>query len=314
MALISSIATLNGFAISIRNDVAQYDYQALANSPSLSTVGAFVTNADGTPFCTGTIVGPALVLTASHCVDPLRPLHQFGFSIDPTHPDAVVASIARVVRHPLADIYDVNDLAFVHLHSSPSATWSSISVDDPLTNIGTFVGYGLHMDGTGKYVGYGTRLAAQNRIDNRFRGWIETDFDSPETKASTFGSDLPLPLEGSTGFGDSGAPLFVGTDLVGVLWGGYNPYGVPSMYGDVSQWIWVGAPSNIEFIKAHTTTTAPIPEPGTCGLVAIGFCIAVSRVVSGMLRSTVCWPDRKVNDEIGSPRVVDRPGVHRTYG
>lgn len=74
-----------------------------------------------------------------------------------------------------------------------------------------------------------------------------------------------LPLEGSTGAGDSGGPVIVdfndgvGPVIVGDLNGGFNPFGAFSEYGDVSIWARLGNSVNQTLLASHGIV--PIPEP-----------------------------------------------------
>jgi hypothetical protein len=186
----------------------------------------------------------------------------FTLEADPV-PGSYTPNVAAAAVHPLAANRDDYDLAILTLtYTSPVAP-ATLSYREPTSGvIGTFAGYGLQLTGEGDFRGQGTRLAATNRLEGRRRGWIESDFDSSDGNTTTFGEPFPLPLEGSTASGDSGGPLFAdfgqGPLLIGVLWGGYNPYGRDSAYGDISQWILLGMPETERFIASTVLFT---PEP-----------------------------------------------------
>ena len=72
--------------------------------------------------------------------------------------------------------------------------------------------------------------------------------------------------------GDSGSPLYAefgnGRFIVGILNGGYNPYGFASEYGDIS--IYAPVNSNLTWLASQGITPAAVPEPGAIGLALVG--------------------------------------------
>ena len=91
---------------------------------------------------------------------------------------------------------------------------------------------------------------------------------------------MPLALEGSTGGGDSGGPIFVdfldgnGPVVVGDLNGGFNPFGPLSEYGDVSIWARLANTPNALLLQRNGIAPAVIPEPSSfLFLGLLGICL-----------------------------------------
>lgn len=156
---------------------------------------------------------------------------------------------------------ELHDLAVLTLSSPIQAvTPMRLLGIDPTDQRVVMVGYGIEGLGSAfpapnsKIEGANDRLAAENTLDftDLVGGILDTDFDSPTEDLSTYGTSTPLPLEGTTAPGDSGGPLIIMVDdapfVVGVLSGGYNPFGVSSEYGDLSRWTWIGSSSNAQFL------------------------------------------------------------------
>ena len=274
-------------AISIRHDVPEADYLALA--APYDAVGQLEL-ADGY-VGTGTLVSITQILTAAHNVDGdhdgivmLPEEITFLLGDDVYSPDHVL-SVASVDVNPgwaLSNGLPQYDLAVLTLTTPFAAiTPMSLSQVDPYGMVGTTIGYGGHGTGDVPFENDwdGLRRAAQNMIDvvdgidveDGFT--IKTDFDSPLTDTSSFGDLTPLALEGTTAGGDSGGPLvvnYLGQDvIVGVLNGGYNPLEPDysySEYGDVSIWSTFLDADNVAFLKGHGLL---VPEPSTCVLASL---------------------------------------------
>ena len=125
------------------------------------------------------------------------------------------------------------------------------------------VGFGYAGVGSsGAGGGGGTRRAIENVIDGYGAALyapgnpgssgniFNTDFDSGSAGHNTLSglgsSAVPLPNEGTTAGGDSGGPLIVNGEIVGVLSGGST---ANSVYGDIS-W-WTGTISYASFIQTN---------------------------------------------------------------
>ena len=181
-----------------------------------------------------------------------------------------------------------------------------MSTANPIGQVGTMVGYGISGTGQEPFENNpvdGIRRAGTNTLDavNSTTNppntgfTIRSDFDSPAANRSSLGSSSPIPLEASTGSGDSGGPLIVdfgsGPRIVGVLNGGFNafstdPSGVetdPSEYGDVSIWAWAGDTMNMDYLTSAGISLTAIPEPSALwcmGLLGLTFVVR-SRIKLG---------------------------------
>ena len=248
----------NAHAISIRHDVPASEYFALANQ--FTATGRL--DEGGGALCSASLVAPNKVLTAAHCVDGIRgPIDNradidlssafFKVGSDVGNPDAVrnVTSVAVNNWNGSAN----GDMAILTL-ASPINNIAPMQISslDPSGMVGTMIGYGYH--GTGANFNYGDddlRRGAQNVIDVT-GGTNETDFDHPNRSTNSTGSATPLRLEGTTASGDSGGPLIAdfgfGPAIVGVLNGGFNPFGQESEYGDISIWAAVQRQANVNFL------------------------------------------------------------------
>ena len=253
-------------AISIRHDRSVADYNELALQSEYAAAG-FLADSFG-QVCTGALVSPTQVLTASHCVDDNADglvdtevdLTDLEFGFDANIPTEAAPNIATAAINPAWVTSNGEpdfDVAVLTL-SQPitNVTPAHITDQDPQALIGTMVGYGEQGLGNGfptNLPGANQRLAANNRIDSS-GGVLQSDFDSPSGNTSTLGLTTPLNLEGSTGPGDSGGPLFADFDgvalIVGTLNGGINavPGGEDSEYGDVSDWAALRNSQNLGFL------------------------------------------------------------------
>jgi len=269
------ITANTSLAISIGHDESPSLYFDLASQfPAVGRI-----DDDGFALCTGTLVDPTRVLTAAHCVDgvtgaednvPDLPLNTTTFLLgddvaNPTHMRGISA-ISVQTWDATASL----DIALLTLSSPISDVMPiALSTLNPVGMVGTFVGFGEQ--GTGlSFPGPDDDLkrAAQNVVDKFLTSedLVETDFGHPDRSTSTYGSATPLPLEGTTGAGDSGGPLFVdfgaGTRLVGVLNGGFNPIGDDSEYGDQSAWVSITLATNQAFLSGQGLSLVEPVTPG----------------------------------------------------
>jgi hypothetical protein len=208
------------------------------------------------------------VLTAAHCVDwnadgnPNVSADELMFGTELNYP-SFANNVASIDVHPLWDGNPAFDLVVLTL-SEPITDVAPARIagqsQDPVGLLATMVGYGRQGTGANHpsvVEGANDKLAAQNIIDE-VDSMVRTDFDSPSNNRSTYGGSSPLELEGTTASGDSGGPIFAhfGDDalIVGVLNGGWNPYGFDSEYGDISQWAYVSSENNLAFLADHGIT------------------------------------------------------------
>ena len=253
--------------ITIRDDVPDSSYLALAANPQYDCVGTFVNSWGYTG--SGVLIAPDWVLTADH--------NLFAATSGTFTLNGISYSSTQLVRNPgyqNGNPLGGYDFGLVHLGSSVTAVAPAelYTGSAEFGQVGTFVGFGF--TGTG-LTGYKTldnqKRACQNMIDGDFGNpsvLLGSDFDNPNSTAdNVFGDATPLPLEGSVAPGDSGGGVFVTigsqTYLAGVISFVGDSNGNPNAdYGDVNGFGRVSAFAPwIESI---------IPEPSTSALLAGG--------------------------------------------
>jgi len=271
LVILAQAATAS--AISIRDDVAEQEYFDLA-----APYDAVARVSGGGFIASGVLVTPTKFLTAAHFTDANEDgvidagtNYTIRFGTDVSSPTNTISSsnVSSVSIHP--DWAPTNgdrtfDLSVITLNTAfTSIAPMQLSDQDPTGLIGTMIGYGLH--GTGASFNDqldGRRRAAENIIDS-FGDTVRTDFDSPDENTNTFGSAVPLALEGTTARGDSGGPLLAdfgnGQRVVGILSGGFNGFGDLSEYGDVSIWAPLTDESSVTYLQSEGIGFAVIPEP-----------------------------------------------------
>lgn len=254
--LLSSTA----WAGTIRDDVSDSIYTAAGST--YSAVGALRVDADsGTFGCSGTLVGDgSWVLTAGHCSDGAT-AGNATFSLGDTMSSFFLTddtyAVDEVVPHPKWDgsLTKGYDIALMHL-SSDAGTGASIYRDSSETgSVGTIVGFGLTGTGlTGALSLDGKKRAGDNLIDGLFRTpgktsrLFATDFTDSSGGSNSFGSEAPEDNEFLAAFGDSGGPVFIGSEVAGVnsfivdnngngLFADYGDYGGATRVSAFADWI-----------------------------------------------------------------------------
>lgn len=254
-------------AISVRHDVDVQDYAALAQQPEYAAAGFYYEERFGLS-CSCTLVAPDKVLTAAHCVQGLDPEKQMFATTPGIYDGTFVNNVSAIDVHPFYDLSSTNDLAVLTL-SAPieNVTPARIRTGIRPGALATMIGYGGQGTGNSfpsRLSGAPDRMAAQNVIET-VGSAIKSDFDSAAQDTNTYGSPIPIPLEGTTGYGDSGGPLFAMFNgrpfLVGVLSSGINPYGSESEYGDIANWVNLSRVANLSFLAEHGIVPYT-PQPG----------------------------------------------------
>jgi Trypsin/PEP-CTERM motif len=242
----------------IRHDVSDSLYLALAAEPQYASVGEFTWNNGGSALASGTYLGSGWVLTAGHvAADAGSSGMTFTLGGSNYH-----ASTWQIYPTYTGNSGAGNDLALVHLD-----TWSTGMATATLYNglsevglTGTSVGYGATGTGlTGAYLPAGTKRAGNNLIGGlgSVYGYSDNlllaDFDAPGS-TSTDPKAISLPLEYLPAPGDSGGGLFADfngqTKLVGVtsFLVGISDGVADASYTDVAAWTrvstyydWIGS-------------------------------------------------------------------------
>lgn len=240
--LLFSFSTPAAPAGTIRHDVPDSVYRALAESPQYQSVGQLLI---GTQQHSGTMIAADWVLTAAHLAPEAGEQATFVTN------NGVQHSAAQWIVHPQWNGHFGNgyDLALVRLTApvadvQPAQRYAG---SDEFLRRGTMVGYGRTGTGlTGDHLAGGTVRAGVNVIDriaNNLAGLplvFETDFDNPnEMDDSPSGTRIPDPLEYQFAPGDFGGGLFLGAagshSLAGI--GSYRwdfDGGADSDYGDMT--------------------------------------------------------------------------------
>lgn len=191
-----------------------------------STVLLISLTAAGEGICTGTFVNDSQVVTAGHCVENLAANNpnmvvatEFKGQVVPF---AKAESFVRNPNYSFAQGVSPYDLAVINFPANTAPAVSPIAEAAPKAGEAfTIVGYGNNqnfIDNTGVLngAGAGTKRAGSNRIGQVSGGMI-----------SFAGLTGTMDIEGmepgqyvSSGSGDSGGPMFVNGNLVGVTSGG----------------------------------------------------------------------------------------------
>jgi len=202
LGIIVGLFAVPAAASTIRDDVPDSEYQALAALSDFSSVGTLV----GSLYTgCGVLIAPDWVLTAAHL---LTLSTSETFTINGT-----AYTSSSLYRDPAGNGYGTNggDFALVHLNTpvtsvTPAPLYTGTSEAGML---GTYVGYGFT----------GTGLTGYKTLDGKKRAFqdiIDTDFHNP---TNVYGSlfvnphdpstGTVQPLEGCVAYGDSGGGVFV---------------------------------------------------------------------------------------------------------
>lgn len=147
--------------------------------------------------CTGTLIAPDVVLTAAHCVRGATEVH-VGAPIG----QGRFIKVASSVPHPMFDdATNAYDLAIVRLVESVEGI-TPIALPT-LTLDATAVGF------TARVVGYGVTAAGAVTDGERRTGTMQISAVNERTFTAT-------PAPSNSCGGDSGGPVFVGDQLIGI--------------------------------------------------------------------------------------------------
>ncbi len=204
-------------------------------APDDDAVVALV-DARGAVFCSGTLITPAVVLTAAHCLEGVTledGLHVF-FGED-TALGGESRAAARIATHPDYSAWELTaDVGLVELAAPAPAGVQPVAYLPRSLALGAadagseirFVGYGFSEDG-----GYGRRLQVSGRIGVVCAGPRYCTYEGEDVVPHAFAY---RQVEGGPCQGDSGGPALLsraGREYVA----GVTSYGSPSCYrGGVS--------------------------------------------------------------------------------
>jgi secreted trypsin-like serine protease len=164
-------------------------------------------------FCTGAAIARDLVLTAGHCIaaDTTYKLVEFDAEHRPQ-----LLDVRAVARHPQFNLRTLfahratADVALMRMaHPLPAAILPATLYNGPTPKVGetlTVFGYGLAVRGDGRT---GGTLRAARLVVTGHPGNLQIRLVDPATGGTRAGMGACT--------GDSGAPVFAGTDLIGLV-------------------------------------------------------------------------------------------------
>ncbi len=166
----------------------------------------------GSPFCSGTLVAPQVVVTAAHCVlgvDGLGGVEAY-FGANPDGQAGRTIAVVDGRAHPEATLDDLRGVDVAVLALAEPAPFASKPMNDTPFDQG-FTDRGLRLVGFGTDDPHGGGMGPKRQTITRVMSFTEADFDFGGTGTSAC-------------FGDSGGPAFMtigGSEvLVGVTSGG----------------------------------------------------------------------------------------------
>ena len=292
-------------AMYIRDDVSVTLYDTLAAQAAFQAAGYLGNTGAAGSFCSGALVGPNEFLTAAHCLfntsgvavqNPADLTVGFGANFPLTRLGANnVASFSIDPNYVACNGCARFDVAVIELANAVNnITPARIFTGNAFGLTGSVIGYGQQGTGLGvsPIIGANNRLGANNTIDGMSESaltpinaqaklvadngssqssgsdpnpTLATDFDVPGGNLSSFGSAVPLPLEGSPCFGDSGGPLFAAVDgqqlLVGDVSQGTNPFGAQCEYGNAALYATLADPANVDYLQSLNSGIEFVAEP-----------------------------------------------------
>jgi hypothetical protein len=221
LAVLAATPLLN--ASTIRHDVPDSSYTALANDPQYASVGAVSYRDPNLKsfYASGTLISPYWVLTAAHVTQDISTAtFNVGGNTAFNGTTYGLADHFSNPNWPGALTVNGNDIGLIRLSTpvtniTPASRYYS---GNEIGQIAVSVGFGLTGTGlTGQQANtLGTKRAIENNIDvfgSNFgyqNGIFASDFDDPTGNTTgPLGSSIPRPLEGCIAAGDSGGGAFI---------------------------------------------------------------------------------------------------------
>lgn len=226
-----------------------------------SVVLLIMETSEGQAICTGTFVNDHQVVSAGHCVAGLAPHNpqlvyaKVTTAADGSHHYRVGARALSLVQNPQYDINAANgvngdDLAVINFPANTAPAISRVAQTPPPIGAAlTIVGYGNNRtffeNGNLTGEGSGTKRFGVNHIRAKEDGFL-TFYGVPESVAG-----LELGALAASGSGDSGGPMFVGGQLVGVTSGGGLGETSDGLLVNVSHYVDLNSRGSRAFLAAN---------------------------------------------------------------